>query len=172
MRSKATGATALVLCWFAGVQPAAPQTTRHPRVPPGRPTPEVFSRTGTSLVPAQLQETETPNPRLNRMVLGGLLGGAVGFAGGLYLGDKVVQTDDLALVFAWGLGVESLALPLGVHFGNEGRGNPLPGGFMSLALGIVGGLATHKSRTAAIVPVFVLAQLIAAVALESRSTPP
>ena len=105
------------------------------------------------------------------MVLGGLAAGAVGFVGGLYFGDAAGPTDDLAVVFAWGLAVESLALPLGVHVGNEGRGKLWTSGLASLALGRGGGVVTYKSGTAAVVPVFVAAQLVAAVALESRSTP-
>lgn len=112
----------------------------------------------------------------------GLLGGAVGFFGGAYLGAYIADSDDDglddldALHGALILGAigESTLLPAGVHIANGRRGNYWISAAASIALAFGGiGLmeAAHWNAPAApIVAVAVpLAQLATSIAIE-RST--
>jgi hypothetical protein len=113
-----------------------------------------------------------------RMILGGLLGGAIGFFGGGFAGAVINDTDDseddLAALAGFALGAvigETLTLPLGVHVANRRQGNYGLSLLASAAITGVGiALATSgDDRLEYLIPVPVL-QLFSSILIEKRTS--
>lgn len=114
-----------------------------------------------------------------RLAGGGILGGAIGFFGGAYLGAWIADRrgsgiDDLNVVRGMLVGAtlgEGFLLPAGVHVANGARGSYGKSALVSLGLAVVGvGLmeATHWDPPAApaIAVAVPIAQLATSIAIE------
>jgi hypothetical protein len=115
-----------------------------------------------------------------RMVIGGLLGGAVGLVGGGLLGAVIGSDDEseenwvkaLQGAVIGGTIGESLGLAVGVHLGNRRQGNLPLGMVASTAIGIAGLLALYGNEDPPVGPILLtatpLAQLATTILIERR----
>lgn len=116
-----------------------------------------------------------PDPQ---MILGGLLGGVIGFFGGGITGALINDTDDseddLAALAGFALGAvigETLTLPLGVHLANHRQGSY---GFSLLASAAITGVGiaiatSGEDRLEYLIPVPVL-QLVSSILIEKSTS--
>ena len=121
--------------------------------------------------------TQRPAPPA-QLILGGLLGGALGFFGGglagALLNEPESSEDDLAVIEGFAIGAvigETVTLPLGVHIANRRQGNY--GYSLLAAAGLTAvGLAfatSGEDHLEYLFPVPVL-QLISSVLIERNTT--
>jgi len=137
-----------------------------------------YTAGGTS--PTSALSPPDPADRTAAMVGGGILGGAVGLAGGVIIGAGIerslsgCQGDDFCGLGGAALGGligEATLLALGVHIGNERRGEylaALGGSLGAIVAGFAVGGLVHRGDVVLVIP---LGQLFAAATFERRSMP-
>lgn len=118
----------------------------------------------------------TDSGPLAPLVIGGVLGGAAGFAGGALLGYMLApepQSDydfgPIATVGLAGIAGEAALLPLGVHLENGGRGSygyALAASTGIAALGLALAFNTADSYRSAVLVSIPVAQLASSIAIE------
>jgi len=146
------------------------------------------SATSSAQLPLRSTQFDAARPALQpvaqipvsegRMILGGLLGGAIGFFGGGFAGalinDDQDGEDELEVVEGFAVGAvigETLLLPLGVNIANYRQGSYSLSLLAATAITAVGlAFATSgEDELEFLIPVPVL-QLISSVMIEKRTT--
>ena len=107
-----------------------------------------------------------------KMMFGGILLGAGGLIGGALIGHRFEGSpceDCLLGAFFGALAGESLAIPLGVHLGNDRRGDPGPALAASIGIGAAGlGAAALSCQWGVLLAIPVL-QIAASIAIERHT---
>jgi len=107
-----------------------------------------------------------------KMMLGGILLGAGGLIGGALIGQHLegAPCEDCILgPFFGALAGESLAIPLGVHLGNRGRGDVGPALAASLGIAAAGLGAAVLSREGGVLLAIPVLQIAASIAIEHHT---
>jgi len=147
-----------------------------PRAAAQRLAPGYLHGTLAIVSPSATAVGQAVQPNDGAMILGGLVGGAIGVFGGGYLGASLncnSNYDDFCGLEGalWGAaaGVSTL-LPLGVHAANGGRGKYGSSLGVSLAIGALGMGIAYSTNDAVPLLFVPVAQLISSVAIEHRTS--
>jgi hypothetical protein len=171
MRSRLAGSAVLVLVSTVCAAPLMAQMAPPAHFETWRPPPsERIPLTSSS-------DSSRPAANGSGMVLGGVtgfvlgyvVGGAIGAAA--YRGGDSDSYDQLGAAVFGGAIMSSIAIPVGVHLGNRGRGKLVNSLLPSLAIGGIGIAVAVGSDNGIPLLVMPLAQIIASVWTESNSMP-
>lgn len=122
----------------------------------------------------------THRPSVGRPILGGLLGGSVGFWSGLFIAGNIAEencdNEDinclLTSILAGAAIGESVLMPVGIHLGNGRRGNLPLGLLASAGIAGLGIAATAATAEPAFLVSAAVGQLVVGVWVERRTSPP
>lgn len=115
-------------------------------------------------------------PSATRAAGAGLVAGTAAFSVGMVVGAVMFQDpgegwSGLEAGFVLGSVMGGIALPLGVHAGNRGRGKGVAVVATSLAVGAAGLAVAAGTGRAFVLPMTVVGQIAACTAVEMRTSP-
>lgn len=107
-----------------------------------------------------------------KMIFGGILLGAGGLIGGALIGQHLERSpceDCILGAFVGALAGESLAIPLGVHLANRGRGDVGPALAASIGIAAAGLGAAVLSREGGVLLAIPVLHIAASIAIERHT---